>query len=243
MADSPVCGVCGAPVGDGARLDARCTRELAAALLQAASIAPDLDDAVAKQLRRGGGGARAKGHERPLPLDLDASDAAGMLRLELAGWLAAAGAPAALGGIAPMAMLLLGWLPELRQHPRAAEAHRGILGRVQRAAQCVDRLPERAPAGKCDQCGAQLLAELGADEVTCQCGMVTVALMQRRRERAAAADVLGTPSEIAGALRDIGIAVRPSTISSWGTRGQIEKRPGGFYRLSDVLAMTARRSS
>jgi len=214
----------------------------------AARIASDLDDAVAKLLVRGGGGRRSEAHA-PLPVDMAASEAADELRTELAravgmviyAWPPRPSDPPLIPGHPTVnaARWLLARLDDLRQHPRGGEAHRGILAAVHRAVQAVDRLPERAPAGLCDNCGRQLLAELGADSVTCACGMTALALQEKRRERAAAADVLGTAAEISGALARIGITVPRGTITSWASRGRLLPRPGGAYALSDVLALHA----
>jgi hypothetical protein len=107
------------------------------------------------------------------------------------------------------------------------------------AAGCV---PRSRPSTGCPS-GAQLLAELGADTVTCACGTLAVSLLAKRRERAAAADVLGTPGEISGALDRIGIKVSASTIRKWASRGRLAPRPGGVYALSDVLALCAARDT
>ena len=238
---APACGSCTAPVPDG-YLCQGCTRDLAMLLLTAASITADLDDAVARLLKRGGGGRRTEA-EAPLPLDVAASNAASSLRLELAVWSATVAPMSELPPIVPrirdLARYLARHLSEVRQHPRAAIAHRDIRAAVHRALAAVDRKPERAPAGLCDNCGRQLLAELGADSVTCGCGMTALALQDKRRERAAAADVLGTAGEISGALARIGIIVPRGTITSWASRGRLAPRPGGVYALSDVLALHA----
>lgn len=245
---TPACGSCTAPVTD-AYLCAGCTRDLAGQLLLAASIAGDLDDAIARLLKRGSGGPRSEA-EAPLPIDLAASDAATMLKVCLFHWVSVtvlpwpAGQPCApedapAHTIDSMARWLAVRRGRIRQHARAADAHREITEAVRRALAVIDRKPERAPAGQCSACGAQLLAELGADEVTCGCGALTIALTARRRERAAAADVLGTAGEISGALERIGIRVPRGTITSWASRGRLTARPGGAYALSDVLALHA----
>lgn len=63
---APQCAAgCGSP-SPQAVICAGCADALRAALTMAASIAPDLDGAAARQLRHGGGGRRA-GDEQPLP--------------------------------------------------------------------------------------------------------------------------------------------------------------------------------
>jgi len=237
---NPACGSCKAPVGDSATLCSGCTRDLAILLLTAASIASDLDDAIARLLKRGSGGRRTEA-EAPLPLDLAASNARQALAGCLMTWaLRIQPAPGTvLLGIPAIARWLAVHLGDLRQYPRAAAAHREIRAAVHRALAVIDRKPERAPAGQCDNCGRQLLAELGAESVTCGCGMTALALQDKRRERAAAADVLGTAAEISGALERIGIRIPRGTITSWASRGRLLPRPGGAYALSDVLALHA----
>lgn len=238
---APACGSCGSPVAD-ASICTGCTRDLAELLLTAASIAGDLDDAVAKLMVRGSGGRRSEA-EVPLPVDLAASDAKHRLR----GWLHL-GVGAVLTDAMPApvspdiedtARWLVARLGMVRQQSDAPEIHKGIRDAVHRALAVVDRRPERVPAGLCGNCGRQLLAELGADQVTCACGMTALALQDKRRARAEAADVLGTAAEISGALGRIGISVPRGTITSWASRGRLAPRPGGVYALSDVLALHA----
>jgi hypothetical protein len=238
------CDSCTAAVGDGARLCVGCTRDVALALLTAASIAPDLDDAVARLLKRGSGG-KSSSPEPPLPIDLVASDARQRLSSCLMIWvLRMRPAPGTvLLGITAMAKWLASHLGELRQYPRARAAHHEIRAAVARAVQAVDRLPECAPAGTCERCGAQLLAELGADTVTCACGLRLDGLREQRARRAAAADVLGTASEIASAREQIGIHVSASTIRKWASRGRLGARPGPKYAMSDVLVLCAQRDT
>lgn len=240
---APACGSCTAPVSD-AYLCAGCTRDLAEQLLLAASIAGDLDDAIAKLLKRGTGGPRSEA-EAPLPLDLAASDARQALSGCLMTWVLRMQPPpgTVLLGVPAMAKWLVGHRAEIRQHQDAARMLADVRARVGAAMAVIDRKPERAPAGTCDSCGRQLLAELGADEVTCGCGALTVALMAKRRERADAADVLGTAGEISGALERIGIHVPRGTITSWATRKKLLPRPGGMYALSDVLALHAQNGA
>lgn len=232
---SPACGSCTAPVNDG-YLCTGCTRDLAEQLLIAASIAGDLDDAVARLLKRGSGG-RSSSPEPPLPVDLGASSAAAELGVILRFWSVDLGGQIAT--IASMAKWLAAHLAQARQHPHAprmlAEVRRAVSG----ALAVIDHQPERAPAGQCEACGQQLLAELGADEVRCGCGQLTTALQDKRRQRAAAADVLGTAAEIHGALKAIGINIPRGTITSWASRQRLLPRPGGAYALSDVLALHA----
>lgn len=240
-----VCGSCGASVGDGASLCTGCTRDLAGLLLQAASIAPDLDDAVARLLKRGSGGRRS-GDENPLPVNLYASKARGNLGTALARWTFAVldtrpdlfglWPPKSIGGTARW---LTARLAVLRQVQDAAGLLAELRDAVRDALAVVDRKPERAPAGLCDNCGRQLLAELGADSVTCACGMTLTGVRAARQARAEAANFLGTAQEVSDMMRALGKPVPRGTITSWASRGRLLPRPGGVYALSDVLALHA----
>jgi hypothetical protein len=238
-----VCASCGKPVTD-AYLCTGCTRELANALVTTASIASDIDDAIARLLKRGTGGKSSQ-TEAPLPLDLGASDAADELHTVLTGW---SGALLMTGEAWPydtrsLAYWLLARLDRIRQNHQTPAIYPRFRTALHAAIRVIDRLPERVPAGHCAECGAQLLAELGADEVTCRCGVLTTALRATRRERAAAADILGTATEISGALEQLGIRVDAGTIRTWASRGRLAQRPGAVYAMSDVLALCAQRDS
>lgn len=243
---SPACGSCEAPTGDGAKLCSGCTRDLAGLLLLAASIAPDLDDAVARLLRRGSGGRRSE-TEAPLPVDLAASDAKHNLRASLL-WCIAGVNP---GGyvlaldIPEAARLLATRLADVRRHPSAAHMLYKVRLRVHGALAVIDRKPERAPAGMCDNCGRQLLAELGAESVTCACGMTVINLQADRMNRAAKADQLNSATAIAGALTMMGTPVLASTVRTWATRGRLVKRGerdgDPVYSIADVIELCNQR--
>jgi hypothetical protein len=247
---TPLCA-CGQPSPD-ARLCRTCSRELKSALQFAASIAADLDDAVARLLRRGGGGPRASGHEVPLPLDLGASDAKYELRNTLSGWIRVIfeTRPDAVrvwppDTVAGMARWLAERLDVIRQHEAATEMHDEITEAVARARAIVDRQPDKIGAGACDLCGAQMWADGDSDSAVCErCEAVIVTgVRDRRRAMAAAADVLGSAGEISGALAKIGIQVPRGTITSWASRGRLAARPGGVYAMSEVLALASARTA
>ena len=246
---APACAAsCGRP-SPAAVICRACTRELSRALATAAAISEDLDDAVARLMTRSHGAGRTAATVAPLPLDLAASDAAHALRHCLTRWVRAIHQmpyrmddPWPAATIAGMARWLTARTDPVRQHEAAGTAHREILAAVRAAVAVIDRPPEMHPAGICAECPSALRAEPGADSTWCVNGHFNEGLRSLRTERAAAADVLGTPGELSAVLAGIGYRVAPSTISSWGTRARIEKRPGGMYRLSDVLALAAQRA-
>lgn len=243
---TPLCGSCGSPVND-AVICTGCTTSLARSLTTAAAIAPDLEDAVARLMKRGSGGKRGS-DDRPMPIDTGAMDVRDQLHNCLATWARVlldvhAGPPYPPDTIASIARWLRERVGLVRQLEGAADMLNDIRDSVAAAMAATDHKPERVHAGTCEACGSQLLAELGADEVRCACGVLARALNERRRERAAAADVLGSAGEISGALAKIGIQVPRGTITSWASRGRLAVRPGGVYAMSEVLALNAQRAA
>jgi hypothetical protein len=240
------CGSCTAPVTD-AYLCAGCTRDLAEQLLLAASIAADLDDAIAKLLKRGTGGPRSEA-EAPLPIDLAASEVADRLHRSLVYWVAELWRP-------PMPWpgsrtdVLATWLNVrrglIRRHQHAPRMLNEVRTNVRDALAVIDRQPERAPAGQCSECGKQLLAELDTDTATCSCGAVATGLLQARAERAAKADQIETATVISRTLERMGITVAAGTIRMWATRsrlaqlGELYGQPA--YSLTAVIGLCAQR--
>jgi hypothetical protein len=243
MTPSTACASgCGRPA-PGATLCPACTGSLRATLQLAASIAGDLDDAIARQMRHGGSGRRT-GTEPPLPIDLRASDAASELRLALAEaihvMLPRRAWSATDHTMAGMARWLLMHLPELVRHDRAGDVHARVHDAVARCVRVLDAPPEHHPAGDCE-CGRPLLADAHADEARCACGIVTAGIQERRRARADAADVLGSADAISAALALLGITVSGGTIRQLVTRGRLARRPDGQLAMSEVLAWVAQR--
>jgi hypothetical protein len=319
-----------------------CAASLARSLATAASIAEDLDDAVARLLKRGTGGGKRSGDDNPLPIDTGAMDVRDQLHNCLSGWVrvlietgrnswttsnststpsgssstcdasaprangadsaatsdtSAAGSasgtgaqpgttstgtspsrsgfPAANGGtpdaggreqerngtsravtsdgaaawpadtIASMAAWLAVRSRSIRQHEAAADIHDEVTSAVARAASVVDRKPDKVGAGECDLCGAQMWADGDADSAVCErCEAVVVSgVRDRRRQLVANADVLGSPPELSGALKHIGVKVSAGTIRMWASRGRLAQRPGGVYAMSDVMHLAARRTA
>jgi hypothetical protein len=210
----------------------------------AASIAGDLDDAAARQLRHGSGGRRT-GDEQPLPVDLRASEAADALHIGLCGCVRLVMRPP-LAWPADTISGYAGWLGGriglIRRSPSAAVICETIHVTVSRCVSVLDGPPERHPAGNCAACGAQLLAPPGADSARCRgCGEIATGIAESRAKRAAQADVIASAEEIAVRLRIAGYPVAAGTIRMWKTRQRIAERPGGGYALGEVLELVRQR--
>lgn len=205
-------------------------------------MADDLDDAVARLLKRGEGHGGSR--ETPLLVDLAAMAARDQLRNCLSGWVSAVAmvAPPA-GGIHGIALWLLNHMPAIRLLPQAGEMLRGITMAVTRASAAIDRRPGMLPAGACDGCGSMVYAEAAAESALCECGLPLTGISRRREAMVRQADVLGSPAEIVALLATIGRRVTEVNIRVWRQRGRVEQRPGGLYRLSDVLELVAQRDA
>jgi hypothetical protein len=254
---APACGSCGSPTGDSSYLCTGCTRDLAALLLQAASIAPDLDDAVAKLLRRGSGGRRSEA-DAPLPVDLAASGIAYELRHRLGYWVntTARSRPELWitrpgDSIAAMARWLAAHLADVRQLEGADRMLDDIGRRVHRALAVVDRKPERLYAGPCPQCGTDLLGQPGASVIECRCGRVLEVSAQRDVMGDALWDTLGTVQWSVTAASALGVSLSEHTVRTWVKRKKLVshgERPAAFggtlqavYRFGDVMKLAAER--
>lgn len=253
---APQCAAgCGSP-SPQAVICAGCADALRAALTMAASIAPDLDGAAARQLRHGGGGRRA-GDEQPLPVDLRAAGAAGVLRMaltEAAAALMAAGHGEEYASrpmtIRAMAAFIAARVPALCQLPDAAVRYREIRRAVDRCAMVLDGPPERTYAGPCHGCGADLLGVPGSPVVTCRrCGEQADLAERQAAMRDAMDDMLGGAAWCARMAARLGMEVPESTVHSWVRRSQLVPRgsqpgrggePVPAYRLGDVLELIAR---
>ena len=241
---APACG-CGQPTPD-AYLCNDCTRDLHATLTTAAVIATDLTDAVARQLHHTETIPATSTPEPPLPYDPRAATARDRLLTTLTWWTTET-TGRHITTIAGNAITLTARINDLRQHPHAWHARTEITSALRQALKVIDRPPELRPAGDCENCGTPLRAEPAADTVTCRCGHLNTGIAQRRAERAAACDLLGTATEMSGYLAAIGRRASPGTIRVWASRGRLIARPGSpedpWYALSDVLVLVDARDA
>jgi hypothetical protein len=252
---APECAAqCGRP-SPNAVICGACADSLAAALTMAASIAGDLDDAIARQLRHGSGGRRS-GDEQPLPVDLRAAEAARELRVELATAVHVTLAGRAWScndhSIAGMARWLLMHLGELTQHDRAAGVLFAVRRAVDRAAMVLDGPPPRQYAGPCPGCGCDVLGQPGAPVARCRgCGRTVEVAAQQDAMRAHLDDMLFTAAQLVGMAAALGQPVSEHTVRSWVRRRQLVARgewprdhgePSATYRFGDVLILIARSS-
>lgn len=251
------CQLCARPSGDDAYACTACADTLAAALKEITGeglphgLAEDLDIALAKQGTKPArdGSGHTKASEAPMPMDVRASEAAGVLRSTLVTWvrlihgegskrpLPADTLPAMAGWLLP----ITGWLRHADYGPEAIDE---ITAAVKQAKKAVDTPPSLAYVGPCE-CGAAVYTKTGSPIGTCrECGTTWGVQEQREWLRKAAEDQLMTAAAIARATSRSGALVSPSTIRSWKVRGRIaphgtDKDGYPLYRLGDALNLLA----
>jgi hypothetical protein len=192
-----------------------------------------LDVAISKQARVGGGGKAGKGSARETnPINFGALKAKDALVTEVAIW----GYDAAL----------------IRSGPHPERAVSGIGRAVKEAFRCIDRAQEREYLGRCyfvadgEECQAELWAKPNAKEVTCRlCGYEHNVSDRRMDMLEMARDVICTVKEASQYVGEVGgIRVSQSSIKGYLFRKRLSYRPGTtMIRLGDLLELLAQDSA
>lgn len=235
---------CGQPAHD-ARICTACTRKLQLALLTASVLGTELDIARSRQARftrtPSGSGSRTP----VLPYDPRASDAAMTLHAVLAVWVAAVHGDEPLPPllIPAMALWLIRHLHRLRQLDGAADALDQIADAAAAGQRAIDRPPARIYAGPCDECGLDLLAKPGALTVVCRrCDELYDVPARQAWMREQLEDYLGNAAYVAMVVTAMGCRVSSATVRKWAQRDRLTARPGGLYRIGDVLDLALARN-
>lgn len=248
-----------------------CSAGLLRDLADVPSLDIHLDLTLTRQARLGtpGGG---RGGETALPWDQRARDARDVLRSALVGWVRALQADEERSGPACRACehpscawidatrtpadtlpALARWLIRQRRglfaHPAVEEAVDELGDAVRQARRAIDRPADRIYAGPCNECGADLLARLGAREVTCRpCAVVYDIEPRLEWMRRETEDLLGNASWVAAAARALGYQVTASQVRGMASRKTITARGRDAmghpaYRVGDVIALIAERAA
>lgn len=252
------CPVCDAPQDEGLLCHACCTaleRELAAV----PGIVADLDIALSRQARIGGGGKGGLARER-MPINLGALAAIDDLTNTLTTWARDVGEGhgwdwrSRLSAAEMATNVLLGRIPEIRRHRAVAELHDEIIDAVRQARRAIDRPAEQQFLGTCyvpdpeheDQpCDADLYARAGASSATCKvCGITHDVAERRAWLLQQAAELLCTVREAARYLGEVGhIRVTEASIRGYLHRKRLAYRPGtSTIRLGDLLTVVVDES-
>ncbi|MBB5431365.1 hypothetical protein [Nocardiopsis composta] len=251
------CTICAQPLGDTAYVCSPCVGTLTAALRAVHGDAhlhgldADLDIALAKQAvfpRQPGG--RSRSAEAPLPLNLNAAEAAAVLRSTLVGWvrvlLGEDGAPLPADTLSGTARWLEARVETVRHREWASECVDEVLAAVHQARRAVDRPAEWVYVGQCPQCGGRVFGGVDREAARCRAegcdGEITDAEGHRQQRYRAAAqaapDRAVTAAEGAMAARALGRPITERWIRKLAAAGRLEqvsaKRPAR-YRLGDIM--------
>ena len=200
-------------------------------------LVEQLEVAISRQARVGGGGRSGKGTARESnPINFGALDARDQLLVAVA--------------------FVGDDIDALRKHPQVAELVSDLGKTVRNAYRCIDRAQDRTYLGVCmftegdATCHAEVWARAGAKEVTCsQCGVVHEVAERRAWLLLHAADTICTVREASQWLGDVGgIPVTQDRIRGYVKRKRLAYRPGGtMIRLGDLLELvteeTGRRTA
>lgn len=228
-----------------------CSEELRRALAAVPDLAADLDVTLSRQTSTGGAGAR--GIEVPLPYDPRATEAAGVLRSALVGWVRVLQDDHAETWPADTLTDMSRWLLERHQrlvgHAVADEAVDEIRAAVRAAQRVVDRAPGSQFAGPCPGCGAALYTPEGWMIARCrnpECDVSDVDIAEQQATmRATIEDRHAHPTAAAALLARLGARTPEPTIRRWAKQGLItpvgtDDRGRSLYRIGDILTIRLR---
>lgn len=269
--NAPLCEGCQKPVGDQARLCNRCTSFIARDLGDIPALVDELAVTRSRQSRNGGDGTGVinRSEDRPLPWDEHASEATGILRSTLTGWVKVVceerGKRPPSDRLGDMSAFLLMNLEWLRHHQDAAACADEIEHATHLCRRTIDRRPDLAYIGPCREetegdddtgafcCLAELYVRAGSDTARCrECGADHDVQDRQRWLLEVARDQLATVTVLSGALSKLGQIVNESTVRSWVFRERlvahgVDHRGRPTYRVGDVMdlltADAARKST
>jgi hypothetical protein len=246
-----------------------CTSRLLNDLNALPGLLGDLDDAITRQVRIGGGAGK-RTDDTPLPVNLAASEVMDVARSTLLAWVLTI-EDGDLGewvdgcwckpyracpgrrwvtladDLRAWCRWLAGRIERIRRHEEAVMLADEIADARHVVQRAVDLPPERRYLGVCEVCGADLYAVKGASIAVCgRCQRLTgdpsAVNVEARRSQISASmvDMLAPKSEVLGYVRwQLGIKVPDGTFRSWVSRGALLAH-GGRYRIGDVIKLADR---
>ena len=227
-----------------------CVTKLHTTVLQVPRLLVELDVTITKQARQSVAGGAS--NERPLVVNLAASDAASQVRV----WLRAVAhlSPGEREPVPVEVRELAAWtarrLAVVARHPGIADYWAGLVLAVRDGWRSVDRAPEKQVVGSCD-CGMDLATARTEGEVRCRgCGVLwdIPDLLEIREGKIF--DLPATVTDVVKVFRSyFKVELPRSTVESWLARGNlraVEMSPIKI-RVGDVVrlyrASAASRSS
>lgn len=198
---------------------------------------------ITKQAVIGGqGGKPTNDDDRPIPVNLGASDANHALRAELVTFtarlihcLGETPKDRTLTGVTSWAVKLM---PRISVHPESVGWYERISKAYERTTKAIDLPPEKVRAGKCT-CGLVLYTHEGRETVTCKpCGQThnVTELQNTTLERLR--NYEDTAANVIRALNGARIPLKMRKLTYWADHGQVPTTTderGRIYRVGDVL--------
>jgi len=200
---------------------------------------------IAKQSVMGGQGGSVKNDDnRPLPVDIGASDARTILRAEVVavavrvqhclgvmpGEAEARDMPGACAWLTRM-------MPRMTRHPEAPDWYGRIAKAYLRTTKAIDLPPERVRAGRCS-CNEVLYAVVGRETVQCKpCGLRYNVRDMQDAEIAKVRGYSGPAAEVLRVLAFAGVKLKLKKLTSWAEHNQVTYSIVGgtkHYTVGDV---------
>jgi hypothetical protein len=200
---------------------------------------------VAKQSVMGGqGGSPKNDDDRPLPVNIGASDARLALRADLVTIVVRVqhclgeqprpterDIPGVCGWLARL-------MPRIIQHPEAVDWYHQIRNAYEKTTKAIDLPPERVRAGKCTVCHEVLYTVDGHEKVRCRpCGVSHDVEILQAAELDQVRAYTGTAAEVLRVLHRAEIKIRLTRLTKWADRNQVPfttDERGRIFTVGDV---------
>lgn len=250
---------CGKPTRDEAYGCEDCADLLGRALGDVPWLEEQIDITISRQRGATYDGNTAAGAEKPLPINLPASEARENLRALMVSWIKLCAEEGVRSTslrrnlpedtMTAMSRWLLWRVDGLMLHEAASEAVDEITSAVAHCHRLVDRPPERRYIGPCAGCARDLYAKPGATEGQCRwCEHEWTWLEREDWMKARMVGKLVTAREGSTLLGRLGMSTAQGTIDKWHERARITEAGHNaqghrLYRWDELKALAETRAT
>jgi hypothetical protein len=199
---------------------------------------------IAKQaVTAGQGGSPKNDDDRPLPIDLGASEANTILRatfvtitVRVQHCLGEQPRDQSMRGCTAW---LLKLMPRIAAHPESVQWYGDLAKAYDRTTKAIDLPPERVRAGRCS-CGAVLYTVTGRETVQCKpCGLRWDVGDMQDAELERVKNYAGTATEVLRVMARAEIKIRLTRLTKWADREKVAfttDERGRIFTVGDVHA-------
>jgi hypothetical protein len=223
---------CGKPTRDEAYGCEDCADLLGRALGDVPWLEEQIDITISRQKGATYDGNTSAGADKPLPINLPASEARENLRALMVSWIKLCAEEGVRSTdprrnlpedtMTAMSRWLLWRVDGLMLHEAASEAVDEITSAVAHCHRLVDRPPERRYIGPCAGCGRDLYAKPGAKDGQCRwCEHEWTTIEREEWMKAAMVGKIVTAREGSTLLGRLGMSTAQDTIDKWRQRKRI----------------------